>query len=235
MAIYRSGRLEENRQKKRLGLAMVGSLVIVLFLILFGVKILIGFSLLADRLRGNPTTQMTQPLLLPPILDPLPIATKSATLVLTGSGPEGSQIIIYINEEEKDRISVEKDGTFKTILTSLADGNNTISARATNGQNNISNPSNILTIDIKKTPPVFELTAPNDHTTINGDTNRVAVEGKTEDNTSVSINGRIVVVRSDNSFSYEYPLNEGENKLTIEVTDDAGNTSIAQRTVTYQR
>lgn len=236
MAVYRSGRIEEKRQKQRLLMATLGSIAVLAFFGVFGLKILVGFSLLVDRIRGTtPSQQIAQTLLLPPVLDPLPSATKSATLVVTGIATQGVDVIIYVNEDQEDRFTVEENGTFTTTLTGLSEGTNTISARATDESETISDPSNVLTIVIKKTAPIIELTAPADHITVNGEPNRVTVEGKTEENTSVTVNGRIVVIRSDNTFSYQHPLNEGENKLTIVATDDAGNTSTAERTVTYQR
>ncbi len=235
MATFRSGRIEEKRQKRRLGIAIIGSLAVVLFFAVFGVNLLVGFSLLVDRLRGAGPQQVAQTLLLPPILDPLPIATKSATLKVTGTGTEGTDVIIFVNEEEEERVTVETGGTFETILTNLSDGTNTISARATDGKDNTSDPSNILTITIKKTPPIFEVTAPADHTTIQGENNRVTVEGKTEENTTVTVNGRIVVIRGDNTFSYQHSMSEGENKLTIVATDTAGNATTVERIVTYRK
>ncbi len=235
MVTYRSGRLEEKRAKKRLSVAIVGSLAVLAFFALFGVKILVGFSLLVDRLRGTTPVQQTNQLLLPPILDPLPAATKSATLKITGTGTDGTDVIIYVNEEEEERLTVEKNGTFETVLTSLSEGSNTVSARATDGRDNISDPSGVFTVIVKKTPPLLEVTAPTGDASVSGDPNRVTVEGKTEENTSVTINGRIVVMRSDNTFSYQYPLNEGENNLTIVATDIAGNTTSVERKVTYHK
>jgi hypothetical protein len=236
MTTLRSGRLEENKQKRRLGIAILGSIAIVIFLGLFGLNILVGFSLLVDKIRGTgPTTQTTEALLLPPILDPQPTATKSASLTVTGSGQEGTQITFYVNDTEDEKVSVNDDGTFKTLITSLTSGTNTISARAMDDNGNTSDPSNVLTIMIKKTPPIFEVSAPTDNATVNGESNKIDVVGKTEENTSVTINGRIVVIKSDNTFTYPFPLNEGDNKLTIVATDTAGNSTTIERKVTYHR
>lgn len=235
MVTFRSGRLEEKKAKKKLTLALLGTIAILSFFGLFGVKMLVGFSLLVDKLRGTPTQQISQTLLLPPILDPLPVATKSATLTITGRAAENTDIIIYVNESEHKRVTVKSDGTFESTLDSLSEGTNTISARATEGEENVSDLSNVLTVVIKKKAPIVEITAPADGTTITGETNRVTVEGKTEENTTITVNSRIVVVRSDTTFSYQHPLNEGENKLTIIATDDAGNETKIERTVTYHR
>ena len=57
----------------------------------------------------------------------------------------------------------------------------------------------------------------------------------TDDNIAVTINDRMVVIKTDNSFSYGYPLNEGDNILNIVATDAAGNQTTVQRKVTYHK
>jgi hypothetical protein len=236
MVMLRSGRLEEKRQQKRLLYAIVGSIGLVVFLAIFGLKILVGFSVLVDRMRGTtPTTQATEELLLPPTLDPLPTATKSGMLTLTGFAQNDSEVIIYLNDSKLETITPEEDGTFSFPLRTLKEGNNTISARTTDAKENTSDLSNVLTVLIKKTPPILELNSPQDHASILGDSNKVQVSGKTEENTTVTVNGRMVVMRADYTFSHDHPLNEGDNKLTIVATDLAGNTTTLERTVNYRK
>ena len=236
MIFSRSGRLEEKKQKKRLIMAIGGSVVLLAFLGLFGVKLLVGFSLLVDRLHGSapvPSTQ-SQTIILPPVLDPQPIATKSSTLKITGSGEQGLTVILYINEKETKKTIVTKDGTFSTLLT-IKDGTNTLSAKLADDKGNMSDLSNILSVSAKSTPPILEVESPEDNATINGESNLVTVSGHTEDGTSVTINGRLVVIKTDNSFSYPYPLNEGDNKLVIVASDQAGNKTQIERAIKYQK
>lgn len=237
MAQTRYGRLEERRQQKRLALAIVGTLAIVAFFVAFGFKLLVGFSLLIEKLHGNPqpTQNPSQAVIFPPTLDPLPVATKSSSIVVTGSGQVGLTLVLYLNDQELQDIPVTKSGTFKMTIPNLKDGTNTISAKLTDNKGSISDLSNVLTVDIKQKQPTLTVSFPADGTTILGDNNMVTVSGITDDNTTVTINGRFVVVRSDNSFSYQYPLNTGQNKLTIVAADEAGNTTTVERTITYQK
>ena len=62
-----------------------------------------------------------------------------------------------------------------------------------------------------------------------------SVDGMTYDNVTVTINDRMVVIKTDNSFSYTYPLNDGDNILKIVATDAAGNQTTVQRKVTYHK
>jgi len=79
------------------------------------------------------------------------------------------------------------------------------------------------------------LTAPADNASVTGDNNKILVSGKTEENASITINSRVVVVKGDYTFTYDFPLNEGENKLNIVATDLAGNTTTIERKATYHR
>jgi hypothetical protein len=131
MISSRSGRLEERKQKKRLIMSIGGTFAVVVFLALFGTKILVGFSLLIDKLRGaSPATaQQSQTIILPPVLDPQPIATKSGTLKISGTGEADLTVILYVNEKEAKKTIVDKKGVFSTTLSTLKEGANTISAK----------------------------------------------------------------------------------------------------------
>lgn len=237
MMFSRARRLDERKQKRRLFIGVGGSIAVLIFLGVFGLKMIVGLSLLVDNLRGSTpaAVQPTQNVILPPTLDPAPLATKSAGFQISGVGQEGLTLILYINDKEIKKTLVDKNGTFTVALPDLKDGQNTISAKLADSKNNLSDLSNILSVIIKNTPPILELQSPSDNTTVNGDSNLVTVTGKTEDDTSVNINGRLVVIKTDNTFSYQYPLNEGDNKLTIIATDIAGNVTKAERNIKYQK
>jgi hypothetical protein len=238
MVFSRSGRLEEKKQQKRLLIAVAGSVGLLFFLLLFGVKILVGFSLLVDRIRGNSAAPATtgQTIIQPPLLDPFStVATKSGSLRVTGSGQQGLTVILYVNEKEVKKTIMTKTGTFTSAITGLKDGPNTISAKLADEKGNTSDLSNILSISIKGSAPILEINSPEDNATVRGDTNTVTITGNTEDDTTVTVNGRLIVVKTDNSFSYSYPLNEGDNKLSIEAVDIAGNKTEVERNVRYEK
>lgn len=213
-----------------------GSIAILVFLLLFGFKILVGFSLLVDTIRGgSPANQNTQSLLLSPSLDPLPAATNSATLIIEGSGTPGAILILYVNEGEAQKLTIGPDGRFSLPSVKISEGTNTISAKISDEKQNISDLSNVLTITSKRTPPSLEIAYPTSNTTITGDKNTIDVSGKTEQDTVITINDRLAVVSSDGSFRHQYQLREGENTLKIAATDMAGNQTIIERRITYQK
>ncbi|OGG11068.1 hypothetical protein A2Z00_01645 [Candidatus Gottesmanbacteria bacterium RBG_13_45_10] len=236
MVFSRFGRLEERRQKHRLVLALAGSVAIIIFIAVFGLKLLIGFSLFVDRIKGSPPTSQTtqRTVILPPTLDPLPAATNSASIRVTGVGKPSLTLIVYVNGTEAKKLTVPSKGTFSVGSLPIIEGQNTISAKLVDTKGNTSDLSNIISIMIKNKAPLLEVTSPSDNSSVQGDTNTVTVSGKTDDDVTVTVNDRMVVIKSDNTFTYAYPLNSGDNKLKIVAKDEAGNQTTIERSVKYQ-
>ena len=63
----------------------------------------------------------------------------------------------------------------------------------------------------------------------------IPVRGKVDGSSRVTVNGFWAVVDGSGNFSYNLPLNPGENKITIEVEDDAGNKTKVERKVTLSQ
>lgn len=229
-------RYQEHQQERRLLLSLVGIIGVLAFLAFFGLKIFVGFSLLVERLRGGtPSAQPIRNIVLPPTLDPLPIATNSATVAISGAGTAGHTLILYVNDGEAKKAAITRDGIFTISSVKLDEGLNTVSAKQTDANGNISDLSNVLDIRVKRTPPSLDISSPSDNSTIGGDTDKVAVSGTTEEDASLTINGRLAVVAVDGSFRYDFPLSEGINTLTIVAQDPAGNRTTIERHVTYSK
>jgi len=235
MISSRLARFEEKNARNRLIVAVLGTFAVILFLLFFGVKILISFSVFIDKLRGNsPNSASTQAIVLPPTLDPLPEATNSAQLKISGRGQSGLTVIVYLNGNETKKLTIPKEGIFSTVLTAQ-EGKNTISAKVLDDKGNISELSQVMKIMVTNKAPLMEVTSPQDNATISGDDNKIIVSGKVEDDVRVTINDRFVVVQNDGSFSYKFPLPEGDTVLRIIATDSAGNQTKIERKVTYKK
>lgn len=237
MAQLRSTRLEERKATTRLILAAVGTVALIIFLLLFGLKILVGFSLLVDKLRGNSpqSTSLTQSFLSPPVLDPLPEATNSAQIKVSGHAAPGLTAIIYLNGTETKKLTVETDGAFKALVTVPNEGELAVSAKVLDDKGNSSDLSEVMKIMITNKAPVLEITAPLDNAVISGDDNKILVTGKVEEDVQVTVNDRFVVVQNDGSFSIRFPLPEGDTILRIVATDTAGNQTKIERKVIYKK
>lgn len=219
-----------------MAMAVIGMVGTLVFLALFGVKILIGFSVLVDNLRGNSPAQQQpqQSLVLPPVLDPLPEATHSATIDVHGRGTAKMTAILFVNDDEYKKVPIAEDGTFAVADIPVEPGAVTIRAKITDGKDNTSDFSPGITTLVDRTAPKLTIDKPEDNTTVNDGTHKVTVNGITDEDAKVTINGRIAVVKSDGSFTYSMPLNDGDNVLTIIAKDPAGNETTETRKVIYK-
>lgn len=230
----RLNKIEEAKAQKRLLVAILGSIVLLLFLGFFGLKILVGFSLFIDRMHGSaPVEQNQEQLLLAPVLDPLPEATPSSTITVTGSATPNATLTLFVNDQEYTQTTVTDEGTFKIEDIDVSADSLSIYAILSDENGNTSIPSNTIHTQIDKKGPILEVTKPENHASVNDGTHRVLVEGQTDDDARVTINNRIVVVRSDGTFSYNMSIADGENTLTIIARDAAGNETKEERIVTY--
>ena len=80
-------------------------------------------------------------------------------------------------------------------------------------------------------PPSLSLTSPSQGSTT--ETPVVTVSGITEPGVTLKINGLLVAVGSDGSFSCELALVEGSNTILANAADAGGNSVSISRTVTY--
>lgn len=234
MISSRLKRFEEKNASRRIAIALIGSIGLVVFFALFGIRILIGFSLLVDRIRGGSAPQLQEALVLPPVLDPIAEATASATITIHGKALAKGQLIVYVNDSEYKKLAVSDDGTFEVAGIPVEEGNLTVSAKVTDDKNNISDLSNVISSLVDRTAPKLTVDKPENGSTINDGTHKATVQGLTDEDMKVTINGRIAVVKSDGSFTYSMPLNDGENVLIIVSRDEAGNETEVERKVTYQ-
>jgi hypothetical protein len=124
------------------------------------------------------------------------------------------------------------EGEFNLSLT-LRDGLNKISVIAIDTSGNESRNTQFeITFDNEN--PDIEMIKPDDGSSYFGPKqHQLIIEGITESNAKLSINGRWVVVDSDGTFSYAITLEEGDNHFTITAEDESGNTSEKSISVTY--
>lgn len=81
-------------------------------------------------------------------------------------------------------------------------------------------------------PLVLQLDAPAEDTIVSDPT--LAVQGKTIPEAVVSVNGDLVKVGHDGSFTTQLRLEEGANDLEVVASDPAGNEKYVIRSVIYQ-
>lgn len=237
MSVRRSrlSRIEEQRLKKRIGTSIIVSVGLLAFLAFFGLRLVVGLSVLLERLRfGTPQDNTQAALILPPLLDPLSEATNSAWLDVSGSGQPGAVAVLFLNDGEIDREPIDEAGRFTFTSIQGIPGVNSLSAQIEDGQGNRSDFSNTVVVRIITRSPALEIERPSSGDILKGDDNEVEVAGKTEEGMTVTVNGRFIMTRAGGEFRTTVPLTEGENMINIAAFDKAGNTTEAQRTVYYE-
>lgn len=76
-------------------------------------------------------------------------------------------------------------------------------------------------------PPTIVITTPTQTTFRNVD--RLTIKGKTEKEASVQIRGEQIFIDKDGNFSYDFPLQKGSNKISIDVTGGNGKKTIMEK------
>jgi len=235
MSISRLRRIEERSEKRRLALGVSGIIGIITLGLLFGTQFLEKFSLTADKFRGStPITTTSPQFIFPPELNPLPEATNSGILTISGKANSKLKITLLINDEVHKQTTASDDGTFTFKRINLKEGSNTIKVKQSDGTNE-SKSSDPFVVNVKNSMPDLEISSPDDNTNISGDNNRVSIIGKTNESNSITVNDRWVIVKADGSFSYPYALEEGETILKIRATDSFGNSTTIERKVIYHK
>ncbi len=120
-----------------------------------------------------------------------------------------------------------------TPESALGDGSHTIYINAKDHDGNAAVQKSVqFTVDT--VAPTLNISSPADNLKTNEDT--VTVSGTTNDATSspvtLTINGDLVTVQSNGSFSKVVNLTEGDNTITIIATDSAGKSTTIVRHVT---
>lgn len=213
-------------------IGILGIILIIVALFLFGPQMLIDFSLLISK-RNNGSVQKTTKdvaYVAPPILNPQPSATNSATIIITGSVTTGKKVKLFVNGQS-DTTDVKNDGSFSFQSVKLDKGKNEIKAKAVTDSGKESEYSSSITISYLDKAPSLEITSPHDGDTI--DHSPITVTGKTGANVHVTINDFWAISKDDGTFSYRLNLQDGDNHIKIVATDDAGNT--AEKEITVKR
>ena len=218
----------EKRTKKTIILSILGIIIILFLLYKFGLELLVNFSLFVagknQSIIQNPS-QINY--VATPILNPLPVATNSAQIVISGTSLKGYSITLYLNNNSVDQTPTDNNGNF-SFVENLNTGNNQIAVRA-NYNNKQSGLSNIESIIYTNSQPTLDVSTPPDGQKFDKNTigsgNTIVISGRTDAGATVTVNGFWAVIDDNNNFSYNLPLQNGDNQIKIVAIDQAGNKS----------
>jgi hypothetical protein len=228
---------EKTLTKKNARTALKLVVLTVLFivtLIFYGIPLFARFASFLIDLRTTPGSveidnQAPPP---PPILDDLPSATNSSKIDITGSSQPGATVILNLNNDTKE-VLVDREGRFSHQY-SLKAGDNIIQATTKSTSGLESARSKTIRILFDDEPPLLEISRPEDGAEFYGSRQRqMTLEGVTDEDATLLINQRSVIVNSTGQFTFYSTLNDGENTFVVIAQDRAGNSSEMEITVTY--
>ena len=232
MARSRLSRRMEEKTKKNLLLSVLGIILVILLIFKFGIPLLINLSLFLSGARTNQEQSKIQDpsFIAPPILNPVPQATSSANIIISGIASKDQTINLYINGNLIGKTKTKENGSF-SFEEEINLGENTIKTKAVVGDKE-SEFSKSITISLKSAPPSLNVSSPSDGQSFK-DQNTVDIQGTTDPDVKITVNGFWAITDSDGAFLYRFPLQNGDNKIKIIATDIAGNKKELEIKVTY--
>ena len=143
--------------------------------------------------------------------------------IIKGKTEKGATVTI-----DNKSVDVGSDGTFTYTTTITGETSFNIIAKDIAGNTK----KVVLKVLLDTTPPKLSVTAPYAFQEVHSAT--VTVEGKTEKDATVKVNGHPVTVKSDYTFTYTVVLTkEGLNSINVTATDLAGNVTKVSVPVTF--
>ena len=202
----------------------------------FGTSLLVGFSVFLAGSKNQSslnTNNSKTNFIAAPILNPLPSATNSAQIVISGKADKNTKIDLYVNDSQTDNTEADSNGNF-FFTENLSAGDSQIKVKA-EVNNKFSDFSNTYTVSFKNNAPLLSVDSPSDGQSFSKDQNSVNVTGKTDSNVSVTVNGFWAIINENNNYSYSLPLQNGDNQIKVIATDMAGNKTEKDLKVTYSQ
>jgi hypothetical protein len=220
-------------------LSIIGIVVILFLLFKFGIDALVNFSVFISGNQNQATTTNPNQInyVAIPILNPLPSATNSAQIVISGASLKDYSIVLYINNSEVDQSNTDQNGKFH-FTEDLNKGSNQIAVRA-KYNNKQSELSDVQSVNYTNSQPKLDVNSPSDGQHFDKNTigtgNTITVSGATDPGVSVTVNGLWAVIDDNNNFSYILTLQNGDTQIKIVATDQAGNKSEKDLKVSYSQ
>lgn len=232
----RLSKITEKNTKKTIYFSILGIIIVLFLLFKFGIGLIINFSLFlsGSKDQQNSISNSKQiNFVSPPTLNPLPNATNSAHLIISGKSAKGITIELFINDEKIDDVLTDNNGNF-SFSQNLKNGDNQIKTRALY-KDKKSDFSNSFNITLINSAPTLDISSPSNGESFKRDQNSVNVTGKTDQGVFITVNGFWAVIDDNNNFSYNLPLQNGDNDIKIVATDQAGNKTEKSIKVNYSQ
>ncbi|MCL5090855.1 MAG: hypothetical protein M1514_02480 [Patescibacteria group bacterium] len=224
----------QNNKKYWLLTLLYGSLTILLLFLIFkfGISAAVKISELLQNKKPLPSSSLDNIALPAPQLYPIPEATNSATLPISGYSIANEKVDIYLNDLNLKTLDTDSEGKFEGTIT-LAVLENAIYAIARDAKDKQSPASQTWHVFYNDEPPYLQVTDPPNNSLVKKNPN-VEFKGKVNITSKITINDHVVVLDNEGNFIYPVKLNSGENKFKIICSDPAQNVNEAEWTLNFQ-
>lgn len=221
-------------QKK--GLMFFGaSCFLFLIFLLVGIPLLVNVSALISSVLNPPNTyrEKETKYLQSPQIETDFLATNSAKITIRGYGAPDVQAQLFLNSKKAADLK-SSDGKFIFKNVVLEPGDNELQVISKDEASNKTAKSDILIVSFDNKAPELTLETPTDNQefVLN---NQITIKGKTNEEGTLTLNGIIINLDSQNRFNYNLELAEGENKLKFVFFDKAGNKTEKEITVRFRK
>jgi len=232
--------LRNRNQRKYLLLAIfyiILTLSLLALIFKFGLTGAVKISEFIQKTNPAVESDLYENVLASPQLYPLPEATNSATLIVSGYSLPNHSVDVYMNDLNVRSFEVDSEGKFSGLI-SLSLGLNKIYALTRDVKERTSSPSPSWTVFYSNSPPYLEITDPAKDSLIKGSGN-ISLKGKISLTSKVTVNDHSVITFPDEEkryglFSYPVKLAPGENKFKIVCSDPAENKTEIEWIIRYQ-
>src|SRR5436309_8989110 len=246
-AIARGGGVRAPARPRWIDAALVGALAITLLIALPRAAAAVGAGfeqVLTSVQSAIPLLQGRGSIDLPaggsssvgaaPIADSLPAYTRDPQLQLTGKVPSfavqaGRSLQVVLNGAVVATTPLDPSGAFNANLA-LKDGANSIGVALIADRDVVAVSSYTVVLD--RTPPTMTVTQPATGSTV--DAKNIVVAGTTEVGSTITVNGRIVVITPEGRFTDSFSAAPGSVPITVVARDRAGNETTEKLTVIAQ-
>ncbi len=220
-------------QKQTFYFLFFGILLLIAFIFLIMPSLIRLFFALIDKDNATADKDNVPPQV--PVLASTPVeATFSASLNLQGFAEPKSKVIFLLNSVKSAEAEVTEAGQFTQELT-LNEGLNELAIYGVDAAGNESLKTRSYLISQDAEAPILEIKTPKDGAVIELKKNRtIKIEGQSEANAKIFINGRMTLADSEGNFSTDFYLNEGKNTLEFIAIDKATNKTQKQIEVEFK-
>ena len=232
----RLNRTSSEKTKKQIVFLIITIIVILVLLIQLGPIALnvAGGAVSSFQTSTSKQVSSDQSTLEAPFIESIPLATDSGKIRIEGSSPyTDAEIELYVNGKKYDTEPLDEEQKFSFSNILLTEGDNYIKVRVKKGDVT-SFFTKEYVVEYLMGEAKLEVTSPSDNQEFSKGDQNILVQGKSDPDNTVTVNGFRAIVDSEGNFSYHLSLSDGDNQIKIEAITPAGTKSTKELKVIYK-